>query len=104
MLMGCGFGLIMPTIIATVVEGVDPEHAGLAAGVVMSGFQVGAAVGVAVVGRTFFGSLGTSADQAAYRHAFALSTFVNAALLAVATVFAFALARAQHRKSRRREA
>lgn len=101
-LMGAGFGIIMPTIVGTVVEGVEPEHAGLAAGIVMSSLQVGAASGVAVIGGVFFAELGRSPSLAAYRHAFAVATFTNAMLVAVGAVLAILLARSRTAGSERR--
>ncbi len=90
-LLGAGFGIIMPTIVGTVIGGVEPEHAGLAAGVVMSALQVGASSGVAIVGGVFFAALGPSPGVRDYRHAFALSTSANAALVAIGLALAIAL-------------
>jgi EmrB/QacA subfamily drug resistance transporter len=49
-LMGAGLALTMPTTSATAMAAVDPRKAGVASGVVNSARQVGAAVGLAVLG------------------------------------------------------
>jgi len=49
-LMGSGLALTMPTTSATAMAAVDPRKAGVASGVVNSARQVGAAVGLAVLG------------------------------------------------------
>jgi MFS family permease len=91
-LVGSGFGMIMPTIVAMIVHGVDAEHAGLASGITMSSLQVGNALGVAILGGIFFTVLGHHQDLAAYRHAFAFSTLCGMAILAVAALLAYRFA------------
>jgi EmrB/QacA subfamily drug resistance transporter len=49
-LMGSGLALTMPTTSATAMAAVDPRKAGVASGVINSARQVGAAVGLAVLG------------------------------------------------------
>ena len=49
-LMGAGLALTMPTTSATAMAAVDPRKAGVASGVINSARQVGAAVGLAVLG------------------------------------------------------
>jgi EmrB/QacA subfamily drug resistance transporter len=49
-LMGAGLALTMPTTSATAMAAVDPQKAGVASGVINSARQVGAAVGLAVLG------------------------------------------------------
>ncbi len=48
--MGSGLALTMPTTSATAMAAVDPRKAGVASGVINSARQVGAAVGLAVLG------------------------------------------------------
>jgi predicted MFS family arabinose efflux permease len=86
---GAGFGVVMPSVIKAVVGGVDPRHAGLASGVVMSTFQVGSALGVAVIGGVFFSTLGDGRDLAAYAQAFAKALSCNIALLAFGGLLSF---------------
>jgi predicted MFS family arabinose efflux permease len=50
---GVGQGFLQPSTVRVVLTEVEPEKAGLAAGVVTSTLQVGAAVGVAAVGSVF---------------------------------------------------
>jgi MFS family permease len=58
---GFGIGLVLVPLSATALAGVDPKHAGAAAGVLATAQQVGGAVGVALVGVVFYRSLGTGA-------------------------------------------
>ncbi|NJR80299.1 MFS transporter [Sphingomonas corticis] len=102
-LLGAGFGIIMPTIVGTVVGGVEPEHAGLAAGLVMSSLQVGASTGVAIVGGVFFATLGAGQHDD-YRRAFATATFANAALVALGVLAALCLVFAERRAATHRAA
>lgn len=78
---GLGFGIVMPTIIGAVIGGVDQRHAGLASGLVMSTFQIGAALGVAIVGGIFFAILGERTSPAAFAQAFSGALGCNVALL-----------------------
>lgn len=80
---GLGFGIVMPSVIKAVIGGIDPRHAGLASGIVISTFQIGAALGVAIVGGLFFSLLGAADGLFAYAHAFAGALGCNVALLAV---------------------
>ncbi|MFD2763592.1 MFS transporter [Micromonospora eburnea] len=54
---GIGMGLALAPIMGTVLAQVAPRHAGAAAGVLTTAQQVGAAVGVGIIGIVFFGSL-----------------------------------------------
>jgi len=75
---------VMPSVIKAVLGGVDQRHAGLASGMVISTLQIGAALGVAIIGGVFYGALGPDPGPAAYAHAFALALGCNVALLALA--------------------
>ncbi len=59
---GLGMGLVMSPIFTVVLSDVDPKHAGSASGVMNAVQQLGAAMGVAVVGVIFFGQLTAHAD------------------------------------------
>lgn len=78
---GIGFGIVMPSVIKAVIGGVDQRHAGLASGIVISTFQIGSALGVAIVGGIFFIILGTGRSLADHAHAFAIALGCNVALL-----------------------
>jgi EmrB/QacA subfamily drug resistance transporter len=77
---GVGQGLLQPSTVRIVLAEVQPEQAGLAAGVVTSTLQIGAAVGVAAVGSVFFAVLGQQAGAIAYGNAFANALAVAAGL------------------------
>jgi EmrB/QacA subfamily drug resistance transporter len=55
MIIGLGQGLGLNSLTALVIAGADPDHVGAVAGVQATVQQVGAAVGVAMVGLVFFG-------------------------------------------------
>ena len=74
------------SVIKAVIGGIAQRYAGLAAGIVISTFQIGAALGVAVIGGVFFSTLGAGQDLAAYAHAFAIALGCNVALLVLGGV------------------
>jgi EmrB/QacA subfamily drug resistance transporter len=80
---GVGFGTVMPSVIKAVIGSIDPRHAGLASGIMISTFQIGAALGVAIIGGVFYSALGERPDPEAYAHAFVLALGCNVALLAL---------------------
>ncbi|KQM04621.1 arabinose efflux permease family protein [Frankia sp. CpI1-P] len=53
---GLGIGLVLVPLSSTVLAGIDPRHAGAAAGVLSMAQQTGGALGVAVIGVVFFGA------------------------------------------------
>jgi predicted MFS family arabinose efflux permease len=75
-----GQGFLQPSTVRIVLTEVGPEKAGLAAGVITSTLQVGAAVGVAAVGSVFFSVLGKQTTAIAYSDAFASALAVAACL------------------------
>jgi MFS family permease len=77
---GVGQGFLQPSTVRIVLTEVEPEKAGLAAGVVTSTLQIGAAVGVAALGSIFFGVLNKQTTASAYGEAFA-SALAGAACL-----------------------
>jgi EmrB/QacA subfamily drug resistance transporter len=83
---GLGFGTVMPSVIKAVIGSIDQRHAGLASGIMISTFQIGAALGVAIIGGIFYSVLGTRQDPGAYAHAFVLALGCNVALLALGGV------------------
>ncbi len=80
---GMGFGIVMPSVIKAVIGGIDQRYAGLASGIVISTFQIGAALGVAIIGGVFFSVLGTGQELVSYARAFALALGCNVALLVI---------------------
>ena len=90
---GFGIGLVLVPLSATVLAGVDPQHAGAAAGVLATAQQVGGAVGVALVGVVFYRSLGAGA----FGHAMTAALI----LLAGLTVATAALVQLLPRRARR---
>lgn len=83
---GVGFGIVMPSVIKAVIGGIDPRHAGLASGIVISTFQIGAALGVAIIGGVFYSVLGSGRELAFYSHAFAIALGCNIALLIIGAI------------------
>jgi EmrB/QacA subfamily drug resistance transporter len=55
-IQGCGLGMVMAPLVATVLAGLPAEHAGVAAGVLSTVQQVGNALGVALIGMVFYGA------------------------------------------------
>jgi EmrB/QacA subfamily drug resistance transporter len=78
---GLGFGTVMPSVIKAVIGGIDSRHAGLASGVAISALQIGASLGVAIIGGVFYSALGAKQGLDAYAHAFTLALGCNVALL-----------------------
>ncbi|MBR0750151.1 MFS transporter [Bradyrhizobium japonicum] len=87
--VGLGMGMSMPTMMRTIVERVEPRHAGLVGGIVNSTLQVSAAVGIAVLGGLFYSVIGAHAVPATVTRAFSVTLVgiaichVGGALLAV---------------------
>lgn len=93
---GVGFGIVMPSVITAVVGGIDHRHAGLASGIVISTFQIGAALGVALIGGIFFSVLGSRRDIVAFSHAFGIALGCNVALLVIGGILSLWLAASSH--------
>jgi EmrB/QacA subfamily drug resistance transporter len=88
---GIGFGIVMPTVVGVVIGGVNPRYAGLASGIIISTFQIGSALGVAIVGGIFFAVLGGNQTPAGHAHAFSMALGCNVALLAIAGLLSLRL-------------
>jgi hypothetical protein len=63
LLVGIGMGFVFGSLFAAVLNGVDAKHAGSASGVLNAIQQVGGAIGIAIVGVVFFGSLNHGATK-----------------------------------------
>ncbi len=68
---GFGQGIALPELINTILGDVPHTHTGLAAGIMNSTLQIGAAVSVASIGSLFFTVLGAGSGPVAYGTAFA---------------------------------
>ena len=56
LVQGCGLGMVMAPLVATLLAGLPAEHAGVAAGVLATVQQLGNALGVALIGLVFYGA------------------------------------------------
>jgi EmrB/QacA subfamily drug resistance transporter len=90
---GIGYGIVMPGIIKAVIGDIEERHAGLAAGIVMTALQIGAALGIAVVGDFFYISLGAGTGLYAYARAFSNAMAMNVALLVLGCALSLRLSR-----------
>ena len=81
---GAGMGLIIAPMTSLVLARVAPRHAGAASGVLSMVMQLGGALGVALIGILFYGTLSHPARKAsdAFGHAFTHSSLL---LIAIAT-------------------
>lgn len=70
---GFGQGIAMPEMIRAILGDVPHAHTGLAAGIMNSTLQIGAAISVATIGSLFFTVLGNGTGGAAYGHAVAIA-------------------------------
>jgi MFS family permease len=88
LLLGFGFALSFPTLNIAGTSGVGDHEQGLASGLVQTSFQVGGAIGLAVVSAIITGQAGGSTDPGvildAYRTALVVVTGVAIAGLAIA--------------------
>ncbi|KAF1049880.1 MAG: hypothetical protein GAK38_00544 [Xylophilus sp.] len=83
-LVGAGQGLVMTPLLNLVLGFVEEARAGMAAGVVSTVQQVGAALGVAVVGALFQAALRDGSGAAAYAGAFVAGMLCNLAAAVLA--------------------
>jgi MFS family permease len=84
LLAGFGQGIAYPRLFNTVLGDVSPHQAGVAAGVLNSALQIGAAVSVAAIGSLFFAVLGAGGGRDAYAHAFGIAQAATTVALLVA--------------------
>jgi EmrB/QacA subfamily drug resistance transporter len=81
---GFGQGVALPRLFNSAMGDVPAEQAGVAAGVISSLLQIGAAVSVAAIGSLFFAVLGRATGEPAYAHAFAIAMIAVVGALALA--------------------
>jgi MFS family permease len=84
LLAGFGQGIAFPRLYNTVLGDVPPHQAGVAAGVLNSALQIGAAISVAAIGSLFFAVLGEATGRAAYAQAFGIAQATTTGVLFVA--------------------
>lgn len=84
LLAGFGQGIAYPRLFNTALGDVPPHQAGVAAGVLTSALQIGAAIAVAAIGSLFFAVLGQGSGRDAYAHAFTIAQAATSTALAVA--------------------
>jgi predicted MFS family arabinose efflux permease len=95
---GLGEGFVLPTLVNTVLSGIQSAEAGSIAGVFTTMQQISGAIGVALIGIIFFGQLATqttaeSARLQSYTQAFVVSIWYTIALLLMTCVLTFWLPR-----------
>ena len=86
---GIGLGMLVVPLVDVALASVPTSEAGAASGAYGTVQQVGAALGVAVIGTVFFGVVGTSYDAATLRSALVAACWVAAggyALCAIASL------------------
>ncbi|MEV5608559.1 MFS transporter [Streptomyces sp. NPDC052225] len=83
-----GFGLCLGPVVATATTGVAPGEAGTASGLLNSSRQLGATLGLAVLGTAAARRTGTATTAEALNDGYALGLTLGAALLASAAVVA----------------
>lgn len=59
LLVGTGNGLVLPSLVGSVLAGIKSRNAGAASGMLVTSQQFGGAAGVTVLGTVFFSALGT---------------------------------------------
>ncbi|MBN8875694.1 MAG: MFS transporter [Rhodospirillales bacterium] len=87
-LAGFGQGVAFPRLFNTVLADVPAAQAGVAAGILNSALQVGAAVSAAAIGSLFFAVLDGRAGERAFAEAFATAQWTVTGALAVAMLIA----------------
>jgi MFS family permease len=86
LLAGFGQGIAYPRLFNTALGDVPPAQAGVAAGVLTSALQIGAALSVAAIGSLFFAVLDGGVGRDAYAHAFGVAQAATSVALAIAMV------------------
>jgi EmrB/QacA subfamily drug resistance transporter len=86
LIAGIGLGLVAPTLVQVVTEGVEEDSAGSASGVINTAIQVGGVIGLAGIGFIFFHTLASRG----YLSSLEVALYCEAALFAV-TAFAMGM-------------
>jgi len=88
LLASVGFGVSLATVVRTATAGVAPHEAGVASGLLNSSRQLGAALGLAVLGAAAAARSGDSADPVALADGYGWGLTLSALLLVVAAAIA----------------
>jgi hypothetical protein len=83
-----GFGLCLAPVVSTATIGVAPEEAGTASGLLNSSRQLGASLGLAVLGTIAHDRTGPVVTRASLSHGYALGLTLGAGLLLAGVVIA----------------
>ncbi|MET4138442.1 MFS transporter [Pedobacter sp. UYP1] len=73
MIAGMGHGIVLPALVRITLAPVNPEKAGMAAGIVSTAIQMGSAIGVALIGTIFFSLLNNNSSIQSFKIAFAIA-------------------------------
>ncbi len=84
LLAGFGQGIAYPRVFNVTLGDVRPHQAGVAAGVLSSALQIGAAISVAAIGSLFFIVLGRGSGRDAYADAFGIAQTATSTALLIA--------------------
>jgi EmrB/QacA subfamily drug resistance transporter len=84
LIAGFGQGIAYPRLFNTALGDVAPHQAGVAAGVLTSALQIGAAISVVAIGSLFFAVLGNGVGRDAYGYAFGIAQTATSAALLIA--------------------
>jgi MFS family permease len=103
LLAGFGQGIAYPRLFNTALGDVAPHQAGVAAGVLTSALQIGAAISVAAIGSLFFALLGQGSGRDPYGSAFVIAQAATTSALLIAMLLSIPGkgSRGGHREPRR---
>ncbi|MEY9210828.1 EmrB/QacA subfamily drug resistance transporter [Thermobifida halotolerans] len=90
-IVGLGFGLCLGPVVSTATAGVDPQESGVASGLLNSSRQIGAALGLAVLGTAASARTGSTVTPETLADGYALGLSLCAALFAAAVLIALFL-------------
>ncbi|WP_207939541.1 MFS transporter, partial [Actinomadura darangshiensis] len=99
-LVSVGFGLCLGPVVSTATAGVAPHETGTASGLLNSSRQLGASLGLAVLGTVAQHRAGPAATPAALNDGYALGLGIGAVLLVAAAVIALTVLRRTGRPAR----
>ncbi|MFL5839510.1 MAG: MFS transporter [Thermoleophilaceae bacterium] len=97
-----GFGLCLGPVVSTATLGVAADETGTASGLLTSSRQIGAALGLAVLGTVAHGRTGSTTTPASLNDGYALGLTVGAALLLGAVLIALVVLPSPTRERPRR--